>query len=117
MEVTFSSDELILTMVSLIRATDPRLLVQGPDGVTVDFASIERKQTLTEDERLLMKIRTALEAASDDGSLSLHLSSSEGHRLAGTLDALEKLQQWAPDVLAMSRGLQARLHGLTESAG
>ncbi len=116
MEVNFTGDELILTLVSLIRATDPRLLRQGPDGLQVDFASFERKTKLSEDERLLLRLRGALEAAATSGTHALELSGMEGQRLAQTLDRLEKLQKWEPDVVAMSQGLISRLMGLTESA-
>jgi hypothetical protein len=116
LEVNFTGDELILTLVSLIRATDPRLLRQGPQGLQVDFASFEGKPGLTEDERLLLHLRSALEAAAGDGTHALELSWAEGQRLAQTLDGLEKLQKWEPDVIVMSQRLKSRLMGLTESA-
>lgn len=121
MEIYFSTDELILTLVGLIRATDPRLLRNGPSGIQVDFASIERKSTLSEDERLLLRLRNALETtAQEEGSddqRMVELSYADGRRLAETLEHLEKLQKWEPDVIAMSESLRARLMGLTESAG
>jgi hypothetical protein len=109
-------DELILTLVGLIRAVDPTLLRQGPDGFQIDFHSIERREHPNEDERLLLKLRTALEGAGDAGQYGLQLSWAEGRRLTDALEKLERLQQWAPDVTAMSRSLKARLMGLTESA-
>ena len=116
MEVHFSGDERILTMISLIRAVDPRLLRQDAGGFTVDFQSLERKESLNEDERLLMKMRSALETTTEESQHRLELSWNEGMRLADTLDRLEKLQKWPEDVLAMSRNLRGRLMGLTESA-
>lgn len=95
---------------------DPTLLRQGRDGIQVDFATIERKDTLSEDERLLLKLRGALEGAGDSGEHPLQLSWAEGRRLADALDKLEQLQKWEPDVLAMSNSLKSRLMGLTESA-
>ncbi len=121
MEVYFNTDELILTLVGLIRATDPRLLRSGPSGIQVDFASIERKETHTEDERLLLRLRNALEGApegqEDDNQRMVELSWAEGRRLAEALERLENLQKWEPDVIAMSASLRSRLMGLTESAG
>lgn len=121
MEVYFNTDELILTLVGLIRATDPRLLRHGPNGIQLDFASIERKEKQTEDERLLLRLRNALEgspgdAESDDRRM-VELSWAEGRRLAEALERLESLQKWEPDVLTMSGSLRSRLMGLTESAG
>lgn len=107
---------MILTLVGLIRQVDPTLLRQGRDGIQVDFATIERKETLSEDERLLLKLRGALERAGDSGDHPLQLSWAEGRRLADALDKLEQLQKWEPDVLAMSNNLKSRLMGLTESA-
>ena len=120
MEVYFNTDELILTLVGLIRATDPRLLRNGPSGIQIDFASIERKDNHTEDERLLLRLRNGLdgsdgEEAGDDRKV-VELSWNEGRRLAEALERLEKLQKWEPDVIAMSESLRTRLMGLTESA-
>ncbi len=117
LEIQFTVDELILTLVGLIRAVDPTLLRQGKDGFQVDFQAIERKDELNEDERLLLKLRGALEGAGESGDHALQLSWAEGRRLADALDRLERLQQWAPDVVAMSSSLKSRLMGLTESAG
>ena len=97
-------------MISLIRAVDPQMLQQGPDGFSVDFEKIEKKQSpLTPDEILLLKLRAGLEGAGDAGRFSLDLVIAEGQRLAGTLERLEALQTWPPDVLALSRGIRSRL--------
>ena len=84
MEVSFTTDELILTLVSLIRSTDPRLLRNGPSGIQVDFATIERKESHTEDERLLLRLRNALEDTPEaqGNAKALELSWAEGRRLA-----------------------------------
>ncbi len=116
LEIQFTVDELILTLVGLIREVDPTLLRQGREGFQVDFQSIERKEQPSEDERLLLKLRGALEGAGEAGDYGLQLSWAEGRRLADALEKLEHLQQWAPDVLAMSNALKSRLMGLTESA-
>jgi len=107
--VEFSNDELILTLVSLIRAVDHRLLKQGPDGFTVDFGSLEGKENLSGDERLLLRLRGALDSTGEQLSYGLELSLVERQRLAETLERLDRLQTWPDDVLAMSTGLQMRL--------
>jgi hypothetical protein len=97
-------------MISLIRAVDPKMLQRGPDGFSVDFESIDKKQSpLTTDELLLLKLRAGLEGAGDMGHFSLELDATEGQRLAGTLERLEALQMWPADVLALSHSIRARL--------
>ncbi|MBI1749747.1 MAG: hypothetical protein HY234_03150 [Acidobacteria bacterium] len=100
---------MILTLVSLIRAVDPRLLHHGPEGFTLDFGSLERKEDLSANERLLLRLRGALDSASEQNSYGLELSAVERQRLAETLERLDRLQTWPEDVLAMSTGLQTRL--------
>ena len=109
LRVTFSGDELILALVSLVSATNPAMLRRGADGFTVDFESLEKKQGLSADELLLLKFRAALESAAAAGSYDLELLGREGLRLAGILERVETLQPWSPDVLEMSRQLRARL--------
>lgn len=109
MRVEFSNDELILTLVSLIRATDPALLRHGPDGIQVDFASIERKGDLSEDERLLLRLRGALDTAGEQESYVLELRLPDRQRLAEVLAKLNSIQNWPDDVTAMNSGLQERL--------
>jgi hypothetical protein len=111
LKVEFQSDELILALISLIRATDPRLLRQGPEGFTVDFEQLERKAAPSPDDRLLLKLHTALDTAREQTLYSLELTAAESNRLAGTLASLEQLQPWPQDVLEMSRSLRARLEG------
>jgi hypothetical protein len=107
--VEFTNDELILTLVGLIRAIDPRLLRHGPDGFTVDFASIERKEHPSQDERLLLRLRGALDTTGQQESYGLELSDTERQRLAEALDTLGKLQPWPQDVVEMNTRLQTRL--------
>ena len=108
MQVEFSGDELILVLVSLIRATNPAMLRQGPEGFTVDFDSLEGKLVLDDDERLLLRLRAALESPAG-GLHSLDLTAAERSRLVETLVRLEALQPWPPDVQEMNRNLCARL--------
>jgi hypothetical protein len=108
MRFEFTGDELILTLVSLIRAVNPAMLQQGPEGFMVDFGSLDRKGDLNGDERLLLKLRAALETETPDLH-AVDLAKEEGRRLAATLVELTALQNWAPDVQEMSRSLCARL--------
>ncbi len=112
MQFQFSSDELILALVSLIRATNPAMLRQGPDGFTVDFEPVEHKPGLSADELLLLKFRAALETRAEVTAYDLELAAAEGLRLAETLEGLEVLQAWSPDVLELSRQLRTRLAAL-----
>jgi len=105
----FSHDELILTLVSLVRATDPRMLQTGPDGFTFDLAPLEAKTELSGDERLLLKLRAAFETPDPAGNYQVELNGAESRRLAATLGQLETLQRWPQDVLALSREVRARL--------
>lgn len=115
--IPFTNDELILALISLVRATRPSMLRQEADGFSVDFEPLMEKKSLDDDDRLLIKMRAALEPPagspvepSPEGrSLSLDLNEKERRRLAGTLERLQTLQPWPADVLAMSRDLRKRL--------
>jgi hypothetical protein len=107
--VEFSGDELILTLVGLIRAIDPSLLRHSSEGIQIDFATIERKEHPNEDERLLLRLRGALEAAAQEESYGLELSLPDRQRLAEVLGKLNSLQKWPDDVMTMNSGLQERL--------
>jgi hypothetical protein len=124
----FTGDELVLALISLVRATHPRMLRPEADGFSVDFEPLSSMKQLGPDERLMMKMRTVLEPPSSDllagaasaneasGSvpaegqpLTLDLAPAEAYRLAETLARLETLQRWPADVLQMSRALRTRL--------
>jgi hypothetical protein len=124
----FTGDELVLALISLVRATHPRMLRPEADGFSVDFEPLSTMKQLGPDERLMLKMRTVLEpppaglpaggapkaetaqATTTEGQpLSLDLAPAEAHRLAQTLARLEGLQRWPADVLEMSRALRARL--------
>ncbi len=109
MQVEFSGDELILALVSIVRAIDPRMLQQGAEGFEVNFQTLDAKSEFSADERLLLKLRTALEAPATSGSCGVELELGEGRRLGQTLEQLELLQPWPPDVLQLSRNLRTRL--------
>lgn len=137
--MTFTSDELFLALVSLVRATRPAMLRQDADGFTVDFEAIASSKTPGTADRLLLKIGALLEnpgeppmasespagasaespsqsptesqQTSDGGSSTqaLELDAAEARQIADALATLEGLQAWPQDVLDLSRALRARL--------
>jgi hypothetical protein len=110
--MTFTSDELILVLVSLVRATRPAMLRQEADGFTIDFEAIAVSKSPTEADRLLLKIRARMESPAENttnDSVSFDLDAAEARRIADALAKLELLQAWPEDVLNMSRGLRDRL--------
>jgi len=115
--MTFSSDELILALVSLVRATRPNMLRQEADGFSVDFEAIARSKTPGKADNLLLKMgavmnsETPYPAENPSRSISLNLDAGEARQIADALATLEKLQAWPEDVMEMSRGLRARLTG------
>ena len=109
MKLEFTGDELILMLVSLVRAVNPRMLQQGPEGFSVDFQALDEKQELTADERLLMKLRVAVARAGSEAGYALPIEKGEGERLTGALERIEGMGAWAADVLELSRGLRGRL--------
>ena len=54
--MTFTSDELILALVSLVRATRPGMLRQEADGFSVDFEAIASSKAPGQADRLLLKM-------------------------------------------------------------
>lgn len=107
--ITFTHDELILVMVSLVRATHPSMLRQEADGFTVDFQKLDHKEVLEDDERLLFKVRAVLDSPVDEPSRVVQLDANESQRIAAALAQLQRLQPWPADVLEMCRVLRARL--------
>jgi hypothetical protein len=107
--VAFTHDELILLMISLVRATHPSMLRQEADGFTVDFEVLDKKKVLDDDERLLFKIRAVLDSPVDEPSRVVQLDADESQRIAAALAQLQRLQPWPKDVLAMCQDLRARL--------
>jgi hypothetical protein len=115
--MTFTSDELILALVSLVRATRPGMLRQEADGFSVDFEAIARSETPGKADHLLLKMgsvmgsTTAYPAENPSSSITLDLNASEARQIADALGELEALQAWPEDVMEMSRALRARLIG------
>jgi hypothetical protein len=107
--MNFTGDELILALISLVRVTHPSMLRQDADGFTVDFEALERSQLPSDEERLLLKIRPALETAADTASRAIDLDAVESRRLYEALARLETTQKWPADVVAMSQALRERL--------
>jgi hypothetical protein len=108
-DMNFTGDELILALISLVRVTHPSMLRQDADGFTVDFEALERSQLPSDEERLLLKIRPALETAADAAPRVIDLDAVESRRLYEALARLETAQKWPADVLAMSQSLRERL--------
>jgi hypothetical protein len=108
-DMIFTGDELILALISLVRVTHPSMLRQDADGFTVDFEAIERSALPSDEERLLLKIRPALETAADSAPRVIDLDAVESRRLYDALERLETTQKWPADVLTMSQALRQRL--------
>jgi len=113
--MTFSSDELILALVSLVRATRPGMLRQEADGFSVDFEAIARSEAPGDADRLLLKMgsvmgaETPYPAKNPNSSVSVDLDAGEARQIADALAKLETVQAWPQDVMDMSRALRARL--------
>ncbi|MCL6481359.1 MAG: hypothetical protein K6U02_06500 [Firmicutes bacterium] len=106
----FTVDELVLSLVSLIRVVDPALLQQGPDGVTLELEPLARKADLTSAERLLLKLRSALDEDRPQRSCAVQLSFEEARLLEEALVQIEALRNWPADVRRLSAALRARLN-------
>lgn len=109
MKIELTSDELILVIIGLVRAVNPKMLVADGDGFTLDFTPLQGREVFSADEQLLIKLRAAAESESG----SLELAVDESRRISATLERLETLQQWPADVIAMSLAIRARLRGIT----
>ncbi len=109
MKVELSHEEMVLLLVGAVRAVDPRMLEQGADGFSVNFQALDEKTALSAEERLLMKLRVAMESAGGDGTASVSLGGWEAERLASALERIESMGAWSADVLEMSRGLKKKL--------
>lgn len=105
MILELSGDELLLVIIGLVRRINPAMLKAEGDGFSVDFTPMIGKEKLSNDEELLVKMRTAAEAESG----SLELEADEAQTLSASLERLEKIQKWPADVLDMSRALRSRL--------
>jgi hypothetical protein len=106
----FTVDELVLALVSLIRVVDPTLLQQGPEGVTLELEPLARKADLTSAERLLLKLRSALDEDRPQRTCTVMLSVEEAHQLEESLVQIEALRNWPADVRRLSAALRARLN-------
>jgi hypothetical protein len=117
--MTFTSDELFLVLISLVRATRPAMLRQDAEGFTVDFEAIAHSKTPAPADRLLLKIGELMQKPEQDSqkdtagnsSRSLELDAAEARQVADALAKLERLGAWPQDVMEMSRALRTRLTG------
>ena len=125
--MTFTSDELFLALIGLVRATRPAMLRQEADGFSVDFEAIANSKTPGPADRLLLKIGALMqkptegasensnEAPADGSSRSLELDAAEARQIADALAKLERLQAWPRDVMDLGRALRARLASVPAS--
>jgi len=117
--MTFTSDELFLVLIGLVRATRPAMLRQDAEGFTVDFEAIAQSKTPAPADRLLLKIGELMQKpepdsqkdAAGNSSRSLELDPAEARQIADALAKLDRLGAWPQDVMEMSRALRARLAG------
>ena len=118
--MTFTSDELFLALIGLVRATRPAMLCQEADGFSVDFEAIASSKTPDPADHLLLKIGALMQKPTEgvsensnevaaDGSRALELDAGEARQIADALARLERLQAWPEDVMDLSRALRARL--------
>ena len=63
--MTFTSDELFLALISLVRATRPAMLRQEADVFSVDFEAIASSTTPGPADRLLLKIGALMENSAE----------------------------------------------------
>jgi hypothetical protein len=113
--VTFTHDELILVMISLVRAVHPSMLRQEADGFSVDFELLDNKKELDDDERLLFKVRALLDSPIEAPARTATFDDKEGRRLVGVMAELLRLQTWPTDVVEMCRSLRTRLLAVPSS--
>jgi hypothetical protein len=66
--MTFSSDELLLALVSLVRATRPAMLRQDADGFSIDFEAIAASKSPRDSDRLLLKLGAAMQGPPPAGA-------------------------------------------------
>ncbi len=59
--MTFTNDELLLALVSLVRATRPAMLRQDADGFSIDFEAIAASKSPRDSDRLLLKLGAAMQ--------------------------------------------------------
>jgi hypothetical protein len=106
-KLALTSDELVLTIIALVRRVNPTMLKMSGDGFDVDFTPLAGKSPLSADEQLLVKLRESSESETAAGQLDLN--TVEAHSLSLALERLEALQSWPQDVLTMSRAMRQRL--------
>jgi hypothetical protein len=106
LKLALTSDELVLTIIALVRRVNPTMLKMSAEGFDVDFTALAGKSPLSADEQLLIRLRESSESESAPGQLDLN--TAEAHSLSLSLERLEALQSWPQDVLDMSRTLRQR---------
>lgn len=89
--MTFTSDELLLALVSLVRATRPAMLHQEADGFTVDFEAIAASKTPDASDRLLLKLGAAMQ--SPPPNAAANEAEGAGNNLAPAAGPSEKASE------------------------
>ena len=84
--ITLTRDELVLVMISLVRATHPAMLRQEADGLSVDFKLLNKKKTLNEEESFLFKVRATLGSPVQKLSRTLQVDHDESRRMFFCID-------------------------------
>lgn len=59
--MTFTNDELLLALVSLVRATRPAMLRQDAEGFSIDLEAIAASKSPRDSDRLLFKLGAAMQ--------------------------------------------------------
>ena len=110
MLLSCTGDAMFLALVSMLQVTRPTLLKPSGDGFDVDVTPLLNQQTLTDDERLVLKIYGVLAHMGEKTEVSLDLSSAEASRLDRALALVQSSRAWPSDALALTSGLRAQLH-------
>lgn len=92
------------------------MLRQESDGFAIDFELLDKKKVLSDDERLLFKVRAVIDSADAQPSRIMHLNEDECARLVAAMVQLQKLQVWPADVLEMCCTLRSRLSASVSGA-
>lgn len=109
MDLKFTNDEMILTLVSLVRAIDPRILKSSAEGFTLDFPPLPPGAEMSFDEKLARGLCMFLETEPKDGNYRIEFSPEEANRLSDVLESLVEKQKWPDDVKSMSRAIRKKL--------
>jgi len=110
MTLSCSGDAMFLALVSMLQVTRPSLLNPADGGFDVDVTPLLNQQaSLTDDERLVLRIYGVLANMGENTSVSLDLSDSESARLDRALGLVQSARSWPADALALTSSLRLQL--------